>query len=216
MTTGVQSSAVPHVDHEVLLRHLAHEIRQPLSGIESIAYYLDMVLGDAEPEIQQQCERLRRMVQQANWLLEDASLAMRVPGQPPAPAALADILTHIGSELALHEERNIELILAPDLPPAHVPGGLAYSFCEHLLSFFRLVGQAQDPIQVELAAERHGLRLSIGAQVLADVEELERAICAPQPGSGIRSFVEAAGGELSTITTGDCFSLSVFLPAAAE
>lgn len=216
MTTGLQRSAMPAADQEQLLRHLAHEIRQPLSGIESIAYYLDMVLGDAEPEVQQQCERLRRMVQQAHWLLEDASLAMRAAGQPAAPAVLTTILTCIGGQLALHEERNIELTLAPGLPPANVPSGLAYSFCEHLLSFFRLVAQAQDPIQVELVGEGQGMRLTVGAEVLADADELERVVCPQQPGSGIGRVVEAAGGRLATVAAGTRFSLSIFLPAAVE
>lgn len=52
---------------------LAHELRQPLSTIESLAYYLELT---AESDhIRGQLERIRLMVDRANQILAQASLA---------------------------------------------------------------------------------------------------------------------------------------------
>ncbi len=52
---------------------LAHELRQPLSAIESLAYYLELT---AESDhIRCQLQRIRLMVDRANQILAQASLA---------------------------------------------------------------------------------------------------------------------------------------------
>lgn len=52
---------------------LAHELRQPLSTIESLAYYLE--LTSESDHIRRQLERIRLMVDRANQILSQASLA---------------------------------------------------------------------------------------------------------------------------------------------
>lgn len=52
---------------------LAHELRQPLSTIESLAYYLE--LTSESDHIRCQLERIRLMVDRANQILAQASLA---------------------------------------------------------------------------------------------------------------------------------------------
>jgi len=64
-----------------VLGTLAHELRQPLSTIEAIAYYLSMILPPDDPKIQPQLARIRELVEQANLILSDAL------GLTPAPAA---------------------------------------------------------------------------------------------------------------------------------
>jgi signal transduction histidine kinase len=57
---------------ETLLVNLAHELRQPLSTIESIAYYLELSLPQADPRVKEQLTRVRQMVEQSGWMIEDA------------------------------------------------------------------------------------------------------------------------------------------------
>ena len=64
-----------------VLGTLAHELRQPLSTIEAIAYYLSMILPPDDAKIQPQLARIRELVEQSNLILSDAL------GLPPAPAA---------------------------------------------------------------------------------------------------------------------------------
>jgi len=60
---------------------LAHELRQPLSNIEAIAYYLSMILPPGDQNIQAQLIRIRELVEQSNSILVSAL------GLAPAPAA---------------------------------------------------------------------------------------------------------------------------------
>ena len=196
-----------------LIRRLAHDLRQPLSSIECIAYYLDMVLGDHEPELQAQCETLRRMVQQAHWMLEDASLAVSVQGAGSGPVSLYQVFTKLGAEMALHEERSLELRMEPEVM-VMAPVAAAASFSGHALSFFRNVARAEDPIQVTVAAG-DVVTVEISAEVLGEPRELLHMV-EPAEGSGLHAFVEAAGGEMAASVMGRRLTLSFRLPVAEK
>ena len=58
--------------YPVDLDELAHELRQPLSTIESLAYYLEMTAAD--DQVCRCLEQIRLMVSRANCILEHASL----------------------------------------------------------------------------------------------------------------------------------------------
>jgi len=64
-----------------VLGTLAHELRQPLSNIEAIAYYLSMILPPGDAKIQPQLARIRELVEQSNLILSSAL------GLETAPAA---------------------------------------------------------------------------------------------------------------------------------
>jgi signal transduction histidine kinase len=55
---------------EERLRDLVHELRQPLSSIEAIAYYLEMTLPAGQFEARQYMSQLQRLVADANTILE--------------------------------------------------------------------------------------------------------------------------------------------------
>jgi signal transduction histidine kinase len=88
------SLATEHIDvrndaAEDLLGTLAHDLRQPLSNIETIAYYLSMILPPGDVRIQAQLARIRELVEQSNSIL---SSALSLPQEPaartqPAPGA---------------------------------------------------------------------------------------------------------------------------------
>ena len=56
-----------------LIRTLSHELRQPLSTIESIAYYLTLILPEDE-KTREQLDRIQMLVEQSNWMLSSAQL----------------------------------------------------------------------------------------------------------------------------------------------
>ncbi len=73
-----------------VLGTLAHDLRQPLSNIEAIAYYLSMILPTNDAKIQPQLARIRELVEQSNSILSDAlrlAPAPVVASQPVAPGA---------------------------------------------------------------------------------------------------------------------------------
>jgi signal transduction histidine kinase len=70
-------------DYSSLLTNLTHQLRQPLSTIESIAYYLELALPQADPKVKEQLQRLRDSVAQSDGLLRDAlAIAQLGPARP--------------------------------------------------------------------------------------------------------------------------------------
>ncbi len=55
------------------LATVVHDLRQPLSSIETIAFYLSMVLPPGDAKIQAQLERIRELVQESNEILSRAT-----------------------------------------------------------------------------------------------------------------------------------------------
>ena len=50
---------------------LAHDLRQPLSSIESIAYHLSLVLPQGDGDVQRSLARIRQLVEQTNGILTE-------------------------------------------------------------------------------------------------------------------------------------------------
>ena len=61
----------------VALETIAHELRQPLSAIESIAYYLSLVLPRVGGPSRELAWRLQQLVEESNWILHVRSPAGR-------------------------------------------------------------------------------------------------------------------------------------------
>ena len=70
-----------------MLGTLAHELRQPLSNIEAIAYYLGMILPSDDANIQMQLTRIRELVEQSNAILSNALSLKPAPSPEPQPVA---------------------------------------------------------------------------------------------------------------------------------
>lgn len=192
-----------------LIHRLAHDLRQPLSSIECIGYYLDMMLGGREPELQKQCEILRRMVQQAHWLLADTTLAVTCRDAVCGPASLSMALTKLAAEIALHDQRTLDLRMDENVVVV-APVQAVAGFCDHALSFFRNVAQAEDPIRVALEVGGD-VRMVVSAEILGEPEELLRLV-EPAGGGGLMAFVEAACGEMIVGVAGRRLTLSFWLP----
>jgi signal transduction histidine kinase len=64
---------------EESLQLLVHELRQPLSSIEAIAYYLEMTLPAEQFQARQYMRRLQQLVDQASSLLDSAAPAVPKP-----------------------------------------------------------------------------------------------------------------------------------------
>ena len=72
-----------------ILGTVAHELRQPLSNIEAIAYYLTLVLPKGDRKIQAQVERIRELVQQTNEIIsKSVRQADDARNSPPTEAPI--------------------------------------------------------------------------------------------------------------------------------
>jgi hypothetical protein len=72
-------TSLPATSPDERLRELVHELRQPLSSIEAIAYYLEMTLPAAQVQARMHMTHLQRLVEEANAILERRADMVRKP-----------------------------------------------------------------------------------------------------------------------------------------
>jgi K+-sensing histidine kinase KdpD len=60
-----------------LLQSLVHDIRQPLSTIENSAYYLNLLTGAENPQIQEQILCIQAQVERAAHLLSQLAAELK-------------------------------------------------------------------------------------------------------------------------------------------
>ena len=60
-----------------MVRDLIHDLRQPLSSIEAIAYYLEMTLPPDLIQARLYMRRLQQLVDQTSAVLQDAAVGVR-------------------------------------------------------------------------------------------------------------------------------------------
>lgn len=135
------------IDTATVVRHVAHELRQPLSTIESIAYYLELILPADQPRARQQVQKLQELVEQSNWIVSNA----------------ANFVQACAPEL---EEIDIEQFIAPMVADAAEDSGPAIHALVHaisinmdpyqaqhlfrnVLTFFRQIAINEYPVEVE-------------------------------------------------------------------
>jgi signal transduction histidine kinase len=63
----------PTPAREETVRELIHDLRQPLSSIEAIAYYLEMTLPAGQSQARHYMHRLQELVERSNEILEQAA-----------------------------------------------------------------------------------------------------------------------------------------------
>jgi len=137
-----------------VLGTLAHELRQPLSNIEAIAYYLKMVLPAGDAKIQAQLARIRALVEQSNWILSNAlSLAGSMPVVPQA-VALEELITH--SVISSGAQAEVRLSLSGDLPLVRLDPRDGRELVDSLLMLFRTMADGAGPVTVTTSAGSEG------------------------------------------------------------
>jgi signal transduction histidine kinase len=188
-SVGISSAALPTVLHDI-----AHELRQPLSAIESIAYYLSLVLPRDDEKIQEQLARLPQLVEQSDWILSNglhiAEPAALVPEYVHFEELIAEVVAARSHDIAPHLE------LTGDLPLVRVDPALGRSLIANLLTLFRqLSGEAHSAI---IRTSSCGSGIELKFETSAQGYRSETAL---GPGGHLsltsaRRIVEAHGGTL--------------------
>jgi len=118
---------------EALLYNLAHELRQPLSTIESIAYYLELALPNTDPRIQEQLTRLRHLVEQSGWILNDTLSLAQSSATRPQLVDLDEILSEFVLDQMQHDSHRphfeLQLSGAPAWMDYQQGRDLVHSIC---------------------------------------------------------------------------------------
>ena len=199
-----------------VIHQLVHDLRQPLSGIEASAWYIDMVASEARPDLIPHCRRLRAMVQQANWLLDDAALCAGFRPEPRILHSPAEIFARVQRKLFVEEEAPLDLDAGSGAPLVWAPESLP-RLAEHVIAFFRDAAACPDPVHVRLRAESGALAAIVWSDACDDPEGAARLL-APQAGRGfLGRFLRAAGGEAhAEASPSGRLTLVLRLPAAAQ
>ena len=106
--TAGESRAEPNAD--TIIRNLAHELRQPLSALESIAFYLDLMLPQEDPKTRKQLRRLRQLVQQSDWAVSNAILTAGVAPLTLNTVNLADLVAECATSWAAEHSLQVGLV----------------------------------------------------------------------------------------------------------
>ena len=133
-----------------VVRHLTHELRQPLSALESIAFYLQMTVGGGGSDIGAQVERLQQMVDNANFVLSDVLHLLQMA--PPAPVAvvLEELLEEALCEAWASDGLAVETDIDETLPAMWADLEQARHMFRSVLHFLRR--SVAEPRNVMIAA----------------------------------------------------------------
>jgi signal transduction histidine kinase len=88
-TPRLAESSVAFDSVEERLRDLVHELRQPLSSIEAIAYYVEMTLPPGQLDARLYMAQLQQLVADANRVLERAARPARKPAMRATTAGVS-------------------------------------------------------------------------------------------------------------------------------
>ena len=194
--TGMQSTPGVAASTD-MLRAVAHELRQPLGTIDSIAYNLTLVLPRENEKIQEQLARLLQLVEQSNWIL---SSGLRLADPLPVSPELIDVeelITQAVSERATAGDRAVRLDLQGSLPQVRLDPSLGRALIGNLLILFRQLATGAHTVLLRTSAAANGVWIEISTAVPGYRSEAMLG-----PGSVLsiqsaRQIVEGHGGSLS-------------------
>ena len=168
-----------------VMRTLAHELRQPLSTIESIAYYLTLILPE-DPKVREQLDRIQQLVEESNWILTSGQL---LTDELPLARERVD-LQQLAAQL---DTRGVRVELEADLPAIDADPALLRLALDNLMTLFR---QFSEPATLTVSRGGAGVMLEFSSPATGRHSET-----ALGPGSslsldGARRVVEAHHGSL--------------------
>jgi signal transduction histidine kinase len=216
--TGVPTVAAangsPSSSLAVVLETVAHELRQPLSAIDSIAYYLNLVLPQDGGPGRAQAAQLQELVEQSNWIL---TCALQLADPSPLTTELLDLeklVTQTVTARLLHDRpHTFRLELTAGLPLLRLDPGRVRNLLENLLQLFEQVSSDLYPVRLITSAEEKGVSLRITTAIPGYRSEAYLG-----PGCGLslasaRRIVEAHGGSFSIqVDAAAGVSVEVVLP----
>ncbi|MGE5569404.1 MAG: sensor histidine kinase [Rhodospirillales bacterium] len=215
----------PAYEPAMVVRHIAHELRQPLSTIESIAFYLEMVLPRGDAKARKQLGKLQQEIHQINWILTDA---IHFLGAAPLHQQLMDlteVTSQCLSEWNTRRSAGVRLRLEDNLPLVRLDLEQIRHMLRNIVTFFSRISAPESPITVRTYSQSTEVVLQVAAiapdSPVSDIQPLYDPFNSHLPsGSGlglasVRRIAEAHGGRVD-VTTGDAgaISLNVAFPIA--
>ena len=215
----------PSYETKAVVLHLAHELRQPLSTIETTAYYLRILLSQQNEKAQQQLEKMQQVVHQANWILSDAVHFLQAAPPHPQLVDLDELVSESVSETARGEPAWVQVHLAPQPTLVRLDLEQAHHLLRNVLLFFRRFCQPEPEVELRTSVAAGTVSLELSCPALAlhhrDLDSMFEPFSSHLPaGSGlalasVRRIAEAHGGAAGFQPAADgTWKLIVSFPAA--
>jgi signal transduction histidine kinase len=203
-----------------MLREMAHELRQPLSTIESIAYYLDLVLPPDSGRVRTQIERLKRMVEQSNWIVSNAVNFVQTAPTRPQLMGVRDLMGSAALECSYGSP--IEYNLDESDPLVRIDPGQAVHLFYTLLVLFRTAVCSDPHLCVSCSSNGFEtvIRLSTGRSGVPEMKLPNLSGTSGNglpPGAGlslasVRKILEAHNGQTEVAADGESLTVTLKFP----
>lgn len=189
-----------------VIRHLAHELRQPLSTLESLAYYLNIILPAGEHQSRQQIEKIQTLIRQANGIINDAVYFTQASAPNPSAVTIDQLISEKITDCERNEDLNLHFEVNSNPCVAWVDENQLTHALSAVLDVFRRIifSGSRISIRSEEADGKAEVRIS-STVATTRMEEFRHLIEIPEqsvPGDGwlsfasVRSVIRANDGDL--------------------
>ncbi len=158
--TEIADSNLPARD---VIRHLTHELRQPLSALDSIAFYLQMTVGGDSNDVSAQVNRLQQMVDNANWVLADVVYLMHVAPPHLEVVNCQELMEEMLTETWACEGLTITLDVAGDTPAAWADPAQIRHLLRCVLQFLRRIAEEPRAVGISVSPRNGAVQLQFAA-----------------------------------------------------
>jgi K+-sensing histidine kinase KdpD len=177
-----------------VFRHVSHELRQPLSAMEAIAYYLEIVLPLAETKARDQVRKLQVLIEQASGILSDATNTLQEERPELESQDLNELISSYLADAAIREHTQVDLSLGDDIPLVAIDPAQMRHLLGNLLRLVRRGAVRQHPMRLATTVSAGMVTLEVEA-VMQDcgAAELAELFHRPELHSRSGSGLAAAG-----------------------
>jgi len=216
--TTVQVLAPFQIALQTTLLDLAHDLRQPLSHIENIAYILDRIAPPDDQRSRDHVRELRRRVIEASWMIEGA-LQMVCLAEPKNEECDLNELAKAASERTHYsDEYRLEVETTPGIPPVYVDAANLNVWIDTALVFFRAVAVAHNPVRGITGLSREGVFLRLRAEAEFSDAAALLALADPAESSSasvLRRIAEHLNSRFSASVEQRYITLELLMPAVS-
>ena len=149
-----------------MVSRLAHELRQPLSAMESLSCYLEIVLPTEDTKSRSQVTKMQELLQQTNWILCDAIHYLRAANSHPVVMDWNETLMEVVADGDATVGTDVTFSLDDSIPPVSFDLNQARHLALGMFLFLRKIS-------------RGGSTVDIASKLLAESIELEFSAAAP-------------------------------------
>ncbi|MBL8219021.1 MAG: HAMP domain-containing histidine kinase [Bryobacterales bacterium] len=222
--SDLQRAAQP-LDTAAVVRHLAHELRQPLSTIEASAYYLKLILEEQDCGALRQLDRIEQMVHQMSWILSDAVHYLQAAEPRRQLLDLAETASTAIASLTQEQQVHLDWSDAEPAPLVAMDPNQAQHMVRSVLQVFRQIGRSEAPVTIVLRSDNNCALLTFFCEASDDVRQQCDDLLLPfdthlPVGAGlglasVKRIAEAHGGAVRIFPQQENLTLEIRLPSAS-